>query len=135
MINQRNYGIAEGRLVRDPVFRDNKDGSKKVLFTVAARQNYKGKDGDVGSDFIQLQAFIPAGKTDSVYEKLQTGDLIGAEYTVKSSAYTDDNGGEHYTQALQVNGIDLKETKATAEARRARSAAKGDDVPFENQPE
>ena len=135
MINQRNYGIAEGRLVRDPVFRDNKDGSKKVLFTIAARQNYKGKDGNVASDFVQLQAFIPAGKTDSVYEKLQAGDLIGAEFTVKSSAYTDDTGVEHYTQALQVNGIDLKETKATAEARRARSAAKGDDVPFENQPE
>ena len=121
-MNQRNFGVVEGRLVRNPVFKDNKDGSRKALLTVAARQNFTGKSQTVGSDFIQLQAYIAAGKTDTVYDIMQQGDLCGFEYTVRSNAYTDDNGVEHYTQSLAVQSVDLKETKSQAAARRERAA-------------
>ena len=120
-MNQRNFGVVEGRLVRNPVFKDNKDGSRKALLTVAARQNF-AKENIVGSDFIQLQAYIAAGKTNTVYDIMQQGDLVGLEYTVRSNAYTDDNGTEHYTQALNVQSVDLKETKSQAAARRERAA-------------
>ena len=120
-MNQRNFGVVEGRLVRNPVFKDNKDGSRKALLTVAARQNF-AKENIVGSDFIQLQAYIAAGKTDTVYDIMKQGDLVGFEYTVRSNAYTDDNGTEHYTQALNVQSVDLKETKSQAAARRERAA-------------
>ena len=122
-MNQRNFGVVEGRLVRNPVFKDNKDGSRKALLTVAARQNFaSGTNNSVGSDFIQLQAYIAAGKTNTVYDIMQQGDLVGLEYTVRSNAYTDDNGTEHYTQALNVQSVDLKETKSQAAARRERAA-------------
>lgn len=120
-MNQRNFGVCEGRLVRNPVFKDNKDGSRKALLTVAARQNF-ASNGTVGSDFIQLQAYIAAGKNNTAYDIMQQGDLVGFEYTVRSNAYTDDNGVEHYTQALNVQSVDLKETKSQAAARRERAA-------------
>lgn len=134
-MNQRNFGVVEGRLVRNPVFKDNKDGSRKVLLTVAARQNFvsnnNGNSG-VGSDFIQLQAYIAAGKTNTAYDIMQQGDMVGFEYTVRSNAYTDDNGTEHYTQALAVQSVDLKETKSQAAARRERAAeAAATEAPFD----
>ena len=130
-MNQRNFGVVEGRLVRNPVFKDNKDGSRKALLTVAARQNF-AKENIVGSDFIQLQAYIAAGKTDTVYDIMKQGDLVGFEYTVRSNAYTDDNGTEHYTQALNVQSVDLKETKSQAAARRERAAeAAATEAPFD----
>ena len=131
-MNQRNFGVVEGRLVRNPVFKDNKDGSRKALLTVAARQNF-AKENIVGSDFIQLQAYIAAGKTDTVYDIMKQGDLVGLEYTVRSNAYTDDNGTEHYTQALAVQSVDLKETKSQAAARRERAAeaATATEAPFD----
>lgn len=133
-MNQRNFGVVEGRLVRNPVFKDNKDGSRKALLTVAARQNFaSGTNNSVGSDFIQLQAYIAAGKTNTVYDIMQQGDLVGLEYTVRSNAYTDDNGTEHYTQALAVQSVDLKETKSQAAARRERAAeaATATEAPFD----
>lgn len=37
MKNIRNYGVATGRLTRDVTVFTNKDGSRKIKFTVAAQ--------------------------------------------------------------------------------------------------
>lgn len=120
-MNQRNYGVAEGRLTRDPKVFTNKDGSKKVVLTLATRRNYKGKDGSVDSDFIAIEAFVKADVNgNAVYDHMHKGDLVGIEYTVRTSKYTDEaTGEEKYTQVLLAQGVDLKESKAVTTARQS----------------
>ena len=67
-INPRNFGIAIGRLGRDPKVFMNRDGSKKILMSLAVRQNYKGSDGKHGVDWVDLEAFVPANAAPELLE-------------------------------------------------------------------
>lgn len=117
-INQRNFGIAEGRLTRDPKVFTNKDGSRKVAITLAVRRNYKSANGSTESDFINFEGFLTANIEDlGVYKYMHTGDLIGVEYSVRSNRFTDKDGVERFEQTLFIQGVDLKETKNVTDAR------------------
>ena len=73
MRNIRNYGMVTGRLVRDFKVCNNRDGSRKILFTVAAADNYKRKDERYHSQFISLEAFIPGNQKDNgVYDYINS---------------------------------------------------------------
>ena len=135
-MNQRNFGIAEGRLTKDVVIFPNSDGSKKAMVTVAVQDNFAGKDGKKDSQFINLEAFIPAGKdSNGVYDLMHTGDLVGLEYTVRTNNYEKD-GEMQYGQVLLIQNVDLKESKAVTDARMAGKAtaaapaAPAGDAPF-----
>lgn len=105
--NPRNFGIAIGRLGRDPKVFTNKDGSRKVLMSLAVRQNYKGADGTRGVDWVDLEAFIPANSANGVYDLLHTGTKIQAMYTVATSTYVDKNGDSKRKQSLRVQSVEL----------------------------
>lgn len=122
-MNIRNFGVAEGRLTRDPYIVENTDGSKKVMLTVAAQNDFKNKDGKRDSQFISLEGFIPAGKDTGVYTLLHKGDMVGLGYTVRTNNYTDKKGETVYSQVLFIQTVDLRETKAAAAAHAAGSAA------------
>lgn len=120
-MNMRNFGLIEGRLTRDPQILKNADGSRKVMFTVAARRDFAAADGTKESDFIPVEAFVKADKPNGVYDLIHKGDLVGIEYTVRSSTYTDSKTGEKkYSLVHLVRKVDLKENKATTEARQAQ---------------
>ena len=77
MKNIRNYGIVTGRLTRDPAVYNNNDGSRKIRFTVAAQDHFTDGDGNRGSQFIPLEAFIPARQQgNGPYDYLDCGDLV-----------------------------------------------------------
>ena len=126
MTNIHNIGISVGRLVRDPQFFDNKDGSKKVLMTVAVQRNFRNAEGKKDTDFIPLEGFIPAANVkagNSVYNLIHKGDKITVEYTVRSSVYTDKNGNPKYGTALSIQNVTLEESKMTTDKRMADRAA------------
>lgn len=126
-MNIRNYGVVEGRLVKDPVIFTNNDGSRKVMLTVAVMDNFKSKDGKKGSQFVQLEAFVSAKQTgNGVYGYMHKGDLVGLEFTIRTNNYTDKAGNPVYSQVLLVQGVDLKESKTTTDARQAKAAADAD---------
>lgn len=124
-MNTRNFGIAEGRLTRNPAILMNKDGSAKVKLTIAAQDNFQNKDsGKRGSQFINLDAFVRAEKVDTcVYNAMHEGDLICAHYTVKTNNYKDADGKDVYDQILQIQEVDLRESKSVTDARAAKKAA------------
>lgn len=132
MLNMRNYGVVEGRLVREPAVFQNGDGSKKIKFTVAAQDNYKSTTPDgkkeKGSQFINLEAFVPAGRDKTVYDLMHKGDMIGAQFSVRTNNY-EKNGEIVYDQVLFVESVDLKETKSAVEARRAAQPTGQDTQP------
>ncbi len=127
-MNTRNFGIAEGRLTRDPILLKNADGSLKVKLTVAVQDNYVGKDGKRGAQFIDLEAFVRAEKVESnVFALMHEGDLVCLHYTVKTNNYTDKDGKEVHSQTLLVQDVDRRESKSAVDARQAR---KSGEVPF-----
>ena len=81
-MNTCNYGVAIGRLVRQPKVYENRDGSHKVLYTLAVNRNFQNKEGRRDSDFVNLEAFLPAGRKvdQSVYSRLRVGELVAVRH-------------------------------------------------------
>lgn len=120
MKNIRNYGIVTGRLTKDPAVYNNNDGSRKIRITVAAQNQYTDSEGNRGSQFIPLEAFIPAKQTgNGPYDYLDCGDLVSCSYTIQNNNYRDRNGEMVYGLVLQVDSIALLESKTSKEARLA----------------
>lgn len=89
-MNVKNFGILSGRLSKDPKVFDNGDGSKKVYLTVACRNNYKSADGTTGAEFIDCEAFIPAGRELGVYGYMEKGTPVTLVYSQRKDTYTKD---------------------------------------------
>lgn len=122
MKNIRNNGTIIGRPTKDPVIFTNKDGSRKVMLSIAVQDNYTGKDGKKNTQFVSLEGFVRADKPNNgVYDIIHEGDLIGVEFSVRSNNYQK-NGEMVYSQVLFIEGIDLLESKVITDARQARKA-------------
>ena len=118
-MNMRNFGIAEGRLVRDLTIFENSDGSRKVMMTLAVKDNFEsGSDKSRQSQFINLEAFLKPGYKNGVYELIHKGDFIGVQYSVRSNTYVK-NGETVYSQILLVESVDIKESKSVTDKRQA----------------
>lgn len=116
-INSRNFGTATGRLVKDPVTFTNGDGSKKIVVNLALRDNFKGKDGETGAQFVDFTAFVPKDAKGDVYSMMHEGDLVSITYELRNDNYVDKAGNQHFDVTLRITGVDLLEPKAVTEAR------------------
>lgn len=106
----KNNGTLIGRLSQDVKFADNKDGSRKTYVTLAVERDYKTEEGRP-VDFIQVEGFIPATKSDNgVYDHMKQGDLVSIAFSVRPNSYEKD-GEKVYVQKLIVEGVDLLHTK------------------------
>lgn len=124
MKNIRNYGIATGRVSKGLTIRNNRDGSRKIQFTVAAPDNYVDRDGNRGTQFIPLEAFIPASQqTNGVFDYLDCGDLVSVSYTIRNNNYTGKDGNKVYDLTFMVEDVALLEGKAAKKARQEAKAA------------
>lgn len=133
MANLRNSGRVIGRLTKDPVIFTNKDGSRKIMITIAARDNFKAKDGSTGTQFVPVEAFVPANKQgNGVYDYMSKGHMVGVEYEVRNNNYKDKDGKDHYEISLLVQTVDLMEPKKTntAQATEATVEPEQEDLPF-----
>lgn len=130
-MNSNNFGLARGRLTRNPLVFTNKDGSRKVKFTLALQDNYVGKDGKRGSQFIDFNGFIPADKQkNGVYDLIRQGDLVCVHYTVRSNNYKDKNDTAVFSQILVVQELQLEEYKHTTDSHTANDLTEDEETPF-----
>ena len=100
-LNLANYGVVQGNLTRDPKVFENQDGSKKICFTIACRDNFTRKDGTVDAQFVNLEAFVNAGKPLGAFEFLKKGMHVTMAYTVVTEQFEKD-GDTVYKQVLRV---------------------------------
>lgn len=126
-MNTCNYGVAIGRLVRQPKVYENRDGSHKVLYTLAVSRNFQNKEGRRDSDFVNLEAFLPAGRQveQSVYSRLRVGELAAVRYTIRTSTYTDTSGESRFGVSLLTQDVELLEGKTRAADQPARDRETG----------
>lgn len=122
MTNPLNYGSLIGRLASDPKTFDNADGSKRLLATLAVDDNFKNRAGERQTQFIQVEAFLPAGATLG-WDRTGKGDLLAIQYRVDTRPFTDANGEVHYPVRLVVEGTpNYLEPKSVTDARRTAEA-------------
>lgn len=132
-MNINNFGIAKGRLGKDPVVFDNADGSKKVMISLAVKNNFKSKSGERESQFINLEGFISKEKAAGAnplgaYAFMHKGDLVSFGYEVRQNNYTAKDGTPVYDQVLFIQETVLEESKKTTEDRAAARTAVDEDA-------
>lgn len=126
-INPDNFAIVKGRLASDPRFFPNKDGSRTVRFTILANQNFTKRNGERGTDAVSLERFIPADRSNGVFDMIHQGDLVRIMHHPTTESYTDLNTGEtHYIEKHIIDDVQMEESRKVTTARLAKRAAEQD---------
>jgi single-stranded DNA-binding protein len=116
-----NNGNLIGRLAADPRAFENKDASKKVVFTVYADRPYK-KDGKTVSDAIAVEAFV-SNQVNGLgpFAHIHQGDLVSLSTHIEQMPYRAQNGEMVYPAAkIVVDEIQFLESRVTTQARLAK---------------
>ena len=117
MSNPRNNGQLIGRLANDPKVFENKDGSKKVLFTVFTDRAYTNAQNQRDSDAVPVEAFVRA-QTQGLgpYANIHKGDLVAVGYTLCMDRYS--KGGEQVFDLKVISEvITFLEPRSVTQAR------------------
>ena len=122
MYNIDNNGTITGRLTDEIKTFVNRYGSRRFLFTVAAQDAHRNRSGQKGTQFIQLTAFVPAGRATSIYDNIHKGDKISCAYSLRNNNYTDKAGQAHFDLEVFVEEIKIQEPKSVTSARHANLA-------------
>lgn len=125
-INPKNFARANGRLAADPRFFANRDGSRTVRFTIMVDQNYTKRDGTRGSDPIPVERFIPADRSNGVFDMIHQGDEVDVMYHATTDSYVDRNGEHHYVTKLILDDVQMTEKREVTTARLAKRLADQD---------
>ncbi|MFJ5071708.1 single-stranded DNA-binding protein [Kitasatospora sp. NPDC088556] len=117
MANPRNNGQLIGRLANDPKVFTNKDGSKKVLFTVFTDRAYTNAANQRDSDAVPVEAFVRAQTQGAgPYDNIHKGDLVAVGFTLRMDRYS--KGGEQVFDLKVISeDITFLEPRSVTQAR------------------
>lgn len=117
MSNPRNNGQLIGRLANDPKVFENKDGSKKVLFTVFTDRAYTNAQNQRDSDAVPVEAFVRA-QTQGLgpYANIHKGDLVAVGFSLRMDRYTK-NGEPVFDLKVISEDITFLEPRSVTQAR------------------
>lgn len=122
-MNLNNHGEFEGRLVSTPVYfpvTSNPVGGTVVALKLACKRNFAPKGSkEPETDFIEFRDFLPGTvKGYGIYDFLEVGDAVKVAFSLRSSV-GEKNGERTYYQTAQIEQIQIAESKAVRESRRA----------------
>ncbi|MGW5929334.1 single-stranded DNA-binding protein [Streptomyces anulatus] len=117
MSNPRNNGQLIGRLAHDPKVFENKDGSKKILFTVFTDRAYTNAQSQRDSDAVPVEAFVRA-QTQGLgpYSNIHKGDLVAVGFSLRMDRYTK-NSEPVFDLKVISEGITFLEPRSVTQAR------------------
>lgn len=121
MSNPVNTLTLVGRTTRDFVIKENSDGSKTLLGTLAVDANYQTREGESITDFIPFQTFINRTvKGIGSWANVGKGDQIAVSASVQLRPYQK-NGETVYPEvSVVVEGYpQFLESRSVTTARRA----------------
>ena len=121
-----NNHTAVVRIAGDRHVNQNQDGSVTVLFAGYAQNDFTNREGEVTSELINFNYFIPAARVKKsglgIAEHIYKGDMFAVQSRVGTDSYTDQSGKQVYKMVLKVESIKALTPKAESEARRNQSA-------------
>ncbi len=119
MINVTNIISLTGRLAKDPMFYDNKDGSKNARAIIAVDRS----ESDGGAcQFIHVGQYLPAGTGEGPWANLCKGCYVQLLGHLESKTYQKDGETVH-SVVVAVDSMNYLETRAQTAARRLANAA------------
>lgn len=122
MTNAANIVSITGRLVRDPVFFEHKDGSKRVKATIAVQDSFRsGPDKKRQSQFIAVEQFLNARHGKGSWANICKGSQIQLMGHLETNIYQKD-GETVYGMTVAVDSVNYLETRAQTAFRRAANA-------------
>lgn len=89
-----------GRLVRDPEYKTLGDGTGFCNFTVAVDDDFKDKDGNKQTDFIDCTAWRKTAEYVTTYQV--KGSMVAVSGRLKSRKWTDKDGNKRTSWFVQV---------------------------------
>lgn len=133
MSNPNNCVILSGNLAAAPTIFTNRDGSKTVLSTIYTKNNYKNRDGSVGSQKVTVKDYIPAGRNgNGAYDYMGEGDRVNFSASVDTENYTDRSGKVVYETVLLVDSVSLQTSRRESQNRAAAKAQGQAQAPAQN---
>lgn len=102
-----NNVILIGRLTNDLELKDLGE-SKVINFTLAVPRNYKNKDGEVETDFINCSVWNATA--ENMKEFCKKGDLLAVEGSIYTSTYEKDEV-KHYKTEIRVDRMRFLQQK------------------------
>lgn len=116
-----------GRFTRDNEFKEL-GGTSIFRNNIAVQRNFKNKDGERESDFINVVAF---GKTAELLNQyFGKGQQVALEGRIQTGSYDKEDGTRVYTTDVIVNQFDFVCSK-NDNAQPAATVAKPTSSPFE----
>lgn len=121
-----NNHTAVVRIAGDRHVNQNQDGSVTVLFAGYAQNDFTNRDGEVTSELINFNYFIPAARVKKsglgIAEHIYKGDMFAVQSRVGTDSYTDKAGNQVYKMVLKVESIKALTPKAESQARRGQTS-------------
>lgn len=119
-----------GRFTRDNEFKEL-GGTSVFRNNIAVQRNFKNKDGERESDFINVVAF---GKTAELLNQyFGKGQQVALEGRIQTGSYDKDDGTRVYTTDVIVNQFDFVGSKNDNNTQSATAnVAKPTSSPFES---
>lgn len=134
--NMDNFTMLTGRVMTQDLKKgifENKDGSRKMRFTLAVQNAYKDKDGNYGTQPIPVEIFVPASMVTQkdgveslgIYDTIRTGDMLAVSCHVIANNYEDKTTGKMVYGGiiLRVDSFKHRESRKVSEERAAKKDA------------
>ena len=133
-----NLCILTGRLTENPELKTTDGQISVTRFSIAVQRNYKDKDGEYPTDFINCVAW--RGTAEFISKYFKKGSMITVDGSYETRKYTDKNNNNRTAHEIKVEhayfGDSGKKSEGDAPpAADANSAADftedvDDDLPF-----
>ena len=122
-----------GRLTRDPEMRRTGSGTAVASFSIAVERDFKGKDGERETDFIDVTCWRSTAEFVSKY--FTKGRMAVVEGRLQIRDWTDKEGNKRRSAEVVADSVyfgDSKRTEAAAPSGNFEELPPGDDseLPF-----
>ena len=118
-----------GRLTAEPDYRTTQSGAAMARFTLAIERDYKPKDGEKQTDFIDVTAW--RSTADFVSKYFHKGQLVAVSGSLQTGSYTDRDGNKRKSWTIIANHVYFAESKRDSSQQQSGSDVY---VPYEAAP-
>ena len=98
-----NQVILIGRLIKKPELRVSEGGVNYIKATLAVQSEFKNKDGDYDTEFLEFTAFGKLAENTAKY--CDKGSLLNIVGSLNNNVYKDKNGVNHYQLSIIANKV------------------------------
>lgn len=128
-----NHITVMGRLVADPELRNTDSGTPVCSFRVACDRDYKPKDGERETDFINVVAWRSTAEFVSKFFSKGRAAIVDGRLQIR--AYTDKEGNKRTAAEIVAGSVYFGDSKPKDGGEQEPSAYRGGELPDDFAPD